>query len=69
MPGPRNRTGTDPSLNHPLTMSYMGAGSGREKGWAAGIFTLPCQGEGRGAEGAGGGATSRRRGRAHDDAA
>ncbi len=53
MPGPRNRTGTDPSLNHPLTMSYMGAGSGREKGWGAGIFTLPCQGEGRGPEGRG----------------
>ena len=31
MPGSRNRTGTDPSLNHPLTMSYMGAGSGWEK--------------------------------------
>jgi hypothetical protein len=52
MPGPRNRTGTDPSLNHPLTMSYMGAGSGWEKGWGAGIFTLPCQGEGRRPEGA-----------------
>jgi len=46
MPGPRNRTGTDPSLNHPLTMSYMGAGLGWEKGWDAGIFTLPCQGAG-----------------------
>jgi len=23
---------TDPSLNHPLTMIYMGAGSGGEKG-------------------------------------
>jgi hypothetical protein len=53
MPGPRNRTGTDPSLNHPLTMPYMGAGSGREKGWGAGIFTLPCEREGRGAEGRG----------------
>ena len=47
MPGPGTEQGTDPSLNHPLTMSYMGAGSGREKGWGAGIFTLPCQGEGR----------------------
>jgi hypothetical protein len=36
---------TDPSLNHPLTMPYMGAGSGREKGWGAGIFALPCQAE------------------------
>jgi hypothetical protein len=44
MPGPENRTGTDPSLNHPLTMPYMGAGSGREKGWGVGIFTLLCQG-------------------------
>ena len=49
MPGPR----TGPSLNHPLTMSYMGTGSGREKGWGAGIFTLPCQGEGRGPKGRG----------------
>ena len=53
MPGPRNRTETDPSLNHPLTMSYMGAGLGWEKGWGAGIFTLPCQGEGRGPNGRG----------------
>ena len=44
MPGPRNRTVTDPSLNHPLTMFYMGAGSGWEKSWGAGIFTLPCRG-------------------------
>jgi hypothetical protein len=55
MPGPRNRTGTDPSLNHPLTMSYMGAGSGWEKGWGAGIFTLPCERDGRGPKGRGGG--------------
>lgn len=34
-------------------MSYMGAGSGWEKGWGAGIFTLPCQGEGRGPRGRG----------------
>jgi len=53
MPGPRNRTGTDPSLNHPLTMPYMGAGCARKRGWAAAIFTLPCEGEGRGAEGRG----------------
>ena len=53
MPGPGTEQGTDPSLNHPLTMSYMGAGSGREKGWGAGIFTLPCQGEGRGPKGRG----------------
>jgi hypothetical protein len=58
MPGPRNRTGTDPSLNHPLTMSYMGAGSGWGKGWDAGIFTLPCQREGRGPGGARGGVGS-----------
>jgi len=31
MPGPETELGTDPSLNHPLTMSYMGAGSGGEK--------------------------------------
>jgi hypothetical protein len=55
MPGPRNDEATDPSLNHPLTMPYMGAGSGREKGWDAGIFTLPCQGEGSRPEGARGG--------------
>ena len=34
-------------------MPYMGAGSGWEKGWGAGIFTLPCQGEGRGPKGRG----------------
>jgi hypothetical protein len=50
MPGPR----ADPSLNHPLTMSYMGAGSGGEKGWGAGIFTLPCQGGSRPAGARGG---------------
>jgi hypothetical protein len=61
MPGPRTDYVTDPSFNHPLTMSYMGAGSGREKGWAAGIFTLPCQGEGRRPEGARGGVGSRPR--------
>jgi hypothetical protein len=47
MPGPRNRTGTDPSLNHPLIMSYMGADSGWEKGWGAGIFTSPARGGSR----------------------
>jgi len=31
MPGPETKKGTDPSLNHPLTMPYMGAGSGWEK--------------------------------------
>ena len=31
----------------------MGAGSGWEKGWGAAIFTLPCQGEGRGPKGRG----------------
>ena len=36
-------------------MFYMGAGSGREKGWAAGIFTLPYTGRvsGRMARGVG----------------
>jgi hypothetical protein len=44
MPGPRNRTGTDPSLNHPLTMSYMGAGSGWEKRPGRCDFHPPLQG-------------------------
>jgi hypothetical protein len=57
MPGPRTDEETDPSLNHPLTMSYMGAGSGWEKGWGAGIFTLLCQGECRVPEGRGVGST------------
>jgi hypothetical protein len=60
MPGPRNRTGTDPSLNHPLTMSYMGAGSGWEKGWDAAIFTLPCRGRVAAPEGRAVGSTSMR---------
>jgi hypothetical protein len=47
MPGPRNRTGTDPSLNHPLTMPYMGAGSGWEKRRGRRDFTLPCRGGSR----------------------
>jgi hypothetical protein len=57
MPGLRNRTGTGPSLNHPLTMSYMGASLGEEKGWGAAIFTLPCQGRVGGPEGRGVGFT------------
>jgi hypothetical protein len=55
MPGPRNRTGTDPSLNHPLTMPYMGAGSGWEKRPGRGDFHPPLahKGEGRGPKGRG----------------
>jgi hypothetical protein len=55
MPGSRNRTGTDPSLNHPLTMSYMGAGSGWGKRLGRRDFHAPPPGEGRGPEGARGG--------------
>ena len=60
MPGPETEQGTDPSLNHPLTMTYMGAGSGWEKGWGAAIFTLPCEGGGsaRARGGGGGGAAA-----------
>jgi hypothetical protein len=57
MPGPRNRTETDPSLNHPLTMSYMGAGLGGEKRLGRGDFHLPCLVEGRGPKGRGVGLT------------
>jgi hypothetical protein len=53
MPGPRNRTGTDPSLNHPLTMPYMGAGLRQEKRLGRSDFHPPLPGEGRGAEGRG----------------
>ena len=54
MPGPRNQTGTDPSLNHPLTMTYMGAGLGGEKRPRRSDFHPPLQGEGRGPQGRGG---------------
>jgi len=60
MPGPRNRTGTDPSLNHPLTMPYMGAGSGREKRLRRGDFHPPLPGGGSRPEGTRGGVGRRR---------
>jgi hypothetical protein len=58
MPGQepkRNRTGTDPSLNHPLTMSYMGAGSGEEKRLRRNDFHPPLPGGGSRPAGARGG--------------
>ena len=58
MPGPRTDEETDPSLNHPLTMSYMGAGSGREKGWGAGIFCPSVPGGGSRPEGRGVGSSA-----------
>jgi hypothetical protein len=55
MPGPRNRTGTDPSLNHPLTMPYMGAGLRQEKRLGRSDFHPPLPGGGSRRGGARGG--------------
>jgi hypothetical protein len=56
MPGSRTDEETDPSLNHPLTMSYMGAGSGWEKRPGRRDFHPPLPGGGSRPAGARGGA-------------